>query len=68
MAWSPSGKARVCKTLIRGFDSRPGLQNYNYLKNAGRIRCLSSSLILNLLRVISKSICGAVAKAVTAPV
>ena len=40
MAWSPSGKARVCKTLIRGFDSRPGLQNYNYLKNAGRIRYL----------------------------
>ena len=26
MAWSPSGKARVCKTLIRRFDSAPGLK------------------------------------------
>ncbi len=25
MAWSPSSKARVCKTLMRGFDSHPGL-------------------------------------------
>ena len=25
MAWSPSGKAKVCKTFIRGFNSRPGL-------------------------------------------
>ena len=24
-AWSPSGKARVCKTLIREFNSPPGL-------------------------------------------
>jgi hypothetical protein len=24
-AWSPSGKAKVCKTFIRGFNSRPGL-------------------------------------------
>ena len=68
MAWSPSGKARVCKTLIRGFDSRPGLQNYNYLKNAGRIRYLLSFFILSLLKIVSKTICGAVAKAVTAPV
>ena len=25
-AWSPSGKAAVCKTSIREFDSRPGLK------------------------------------------
>jgi hypothetical protein len=30
-ATSPSGKARVCKTLTRGFDSRRGLQQALWL-------------------------------------
>ena len=31
-AWSPSSKARVCKTLIRGCDSHPGLQDLFFSK------------------------------------
>ena len=31
MAWYPSGKGSVCKTLMQGFDSPPGL--IDFLKN-----------------------------------
>ena len=31
MAWSPSGKARVCKTCIRGSDSHPRLHQIPYI-------------------------------------
>ena len=27
MAWYPSGKGMVCKTIIRGFDPHPRLKN-----------------------------------------
>ena len=37
MAWSPRGKARVCKTLIRGFNSHPGLRNKLNIKKQGDV-------------------------------
>ena len=38
VAWQPSGKAEVCKTFIRGFDSRSGLQ-YDNFRSIDCYRC-----------------------------
>ncbi len=44
MAWSPSSKARVCKTLIRGCDSHPGLKQKPFSSSTQAINCLLSVL------------------------
>ena len=41
----PSGKARVCKTLIRGFDSHPHLSSFYILC----ISCILSRYILVII-------------------
>ena len=37
LAWLLSGKAWVCKTHIRGFDSRPGLRNVSVCKKFAKV-------------------------------